>query len=99
MTAYEEHATTTSHELERLRHDNAVHNTAIPPSELDCELKFTYRHLSEAEHGWNYTHQLLDIAHEEVDILTNGIIHLEHAYKPLGAELEERAEMIANLEQ
>jgi hypothetical protein len=32
-TAYEEHATATSHELERLRHDNAIlHSGAHPPS-------------------------------------------------------------------
>jgi hypothetical protein len=42
---------------------------------------------------------LLDITHEEVDIHTHGIIHQEHAYETQGAKLEERAEMIANLEQ
>jgi hypothetical protein len=41
---------------------------------------------------------LLDIAHEEVDICTHGIIHLEHHVEAQDAELEERAEMIANLE-
>jgi hypothetical protein len=34
-----------------------------------------------------------------VDIRTHGIIHLEHALETQGAELEERAEMIANFEQ
>jgi hypothetical protein len=42
---------------------------------------------------------LLDITCEEVDICTHRIIHLEHAYETQGVELEERAEMIANLKQ
>jgi hypothetical protein len=42
---------------------------------------------------------LLDIAPEEVDIPTHRIIHLEHHVEEQDAELEERAEMIANLEQ
>jgi hypothetical protein len=42
---------------------------------------------------------LLDIAREEVDICTHGIVHLEHHVEVQDAELEERAEMITNLEQ
>jgi hypothetical protein len=42
---------------------------------------------------------LLDITHEEVDIRTHGIIHLEHHVDAQDVELEERAEMIFNLEQ
>jgi hypothetical protein len=42
---------------------------------------------------------LLDIAPEEVDIHTHRIIHLEHHVEEQDAELEERAKMIANLEQ
>jgi hypothetical protein len=42
---------------------------------------------------------LLDIAREEVDIRTHGIIHLEHHVEVQDAELEERAEMITNHEQ
>jgi hypothetical protein len=42
---------------------------------------------------------LLAIAREEVDICTHEIIHLEHHVEAQAAELEERAEMIANLEQ
>jgi hypothetical protein len=42
---------------------------------------------------------LLDITHEEVDICTHGIIHLEHAIETHDTELEERAETITNLEQ
>jgi hypothetical protein len=39
-------------------------------------LRDVYCHLSDAEHGWNYTHIMLDITHE-VDICTHGIVHLE----------------------
>jgi hypothetical protein len=79
LTAYEEHTTTTSSELERLRHENAVlRSGACPPSEHGHELQVTYRRLSEAEHGWNHTRMLLDITHEEVDTHTHRIIHLEH---------------------
>jgi hypothetical protein len=42
---------------------------------------------------------LLDITHEEVDTHTHRIIHLEHHVETQDTELEERAEMIANLEQ
>jgi hypothetical protein len=42
---------------------------------------------------------LLDIACEEVDIRTHGIIHLEHHVEAQDAELEKRAETITNLEQ
>jgi hypothetical protein len=42
---------------------------------------------------------LLDIAREEVDIRTHGIIHLEHHMDVQDAEFEERVEMITNLEQ
>jgi hypothetical protein len=52
LTAYEEHTTATSRELESLRHENAVlHSGARPPSEEDCELQVAYRRLSEAKHG------------------------------------------------
>jgi hypothetical protein len=50
---------------------------------------------SEQDHAY----MLLDITREEVDIRTHGIIHLEHHVEAQDAELEERAEMIANLEQ
>jgi hypothetical protein len=42
---------------------------------------------------------LLDITHEEVDTHTHGIIHLEHHMETQDAKLEERVEMITNLEQ
>jgi hypothetical protein len=93
-------STTTTHEIERLRHENAIlYSGAHPPSEQDRELHEVYRRLSNAEHGWNHTRMLLDIAREEVDIRTHGIIHLEHHVEVQDAELEERAEMIANHEQ
>jgi hypothetical protein len=62
-------------------------------------LKVTYRCLSEGEHESYYTHQQFDLAREAVDIRTHRIIHLEHAFEIQGAELEERAETIAILEQ
>jgi hypothetical protein len=46
----------------------------------------------------NYTCMLLDIAHEEVDIRTHGIVHLENHVETQDAKLEERAEMIVDLE-
>jgi hypothetical protein len=42
---------------------------------------------------------LLDITREEVETRTNGIVHLEHHVEARDAELEERAEMITDLEQ
>jgi hypothetical protein len=42
---------------------------------------------------------LLDITQEEVEIHTHGIVHLEHHMEAQDAELEERAKMIADLEQ
>jgi hypothetical protein len=42
---------------------------------------------------------LLDITHEEVETHTHGIVHLEHHMEAQEAELEERVEMITNLEQ
>jgi hypothetical protein len=42
---------------------------------------------------------LLDITREEVDIHTHGIVHLENHMEMQDAELKERAEMIADLEQ
>jgi hypothetical protein len=84
LTTYEEHATNTAHELERVRHENAVlRSGALPPLKLDHKLQVTYHRHSEGEHVWNYTRQLLDITREEVDVRTHGIIHLDHALSPL----------------
>jgi hypothetical protein len=100
LTAYNESATISTREIERLRHENAILcSGAHPPSELDCELQEVYRHLGNAENGWNHTRMLLDIPREEVETRTHGIIHLEHHMEVQDAKLEERVEMIANLEQ
>jgi hypothetical protein len=100
LTAYKESATATTHEIERLRHENAIlRSGARPPSEQDHELQEVYHHLSNAEHGWNHTSMLLDITREEVETRTHGIIYLEHHMEVQDAEIEERAETIANLEQ
>jgi hypothetical protein len=51
LTVYEESATATSHELERLRYENSILRSGThPPSEQDHELQDVYRHLSDAEH-------------------------------------------------
>jgi hypothetical protein len=79
LTAYKESATAATHEIERLRHENAILcSGARPPSEQDCELQEVCHHLSNTEHGWNHTRMLLDITREEVETRTHGIIHLEH---------------------
>jgi hypothetical protein len=97
--AYEECATATAHKIERLRHENAIlRSGACPPLEQDCELLEVYRRLSDVEHGWNYTHMLLDITREEVETCTHGIVHLEHHMEVQDAELEERVKMITDLE-
>jgi hypothetical protein len=96
---YEESATATTREIERLRHENSIlHSGAWPPLQLDRELQEVYCRFSDAENGWNYTSMLLDITHEEVDIRTHGIIYLENHVETQDAELEERVEIIADLE-
>jgi predicted RNase H-like nuclease (RuvC/YqgF family) len=86
LTTYKKSATATTLKIERLRHENAIlRSGARPPSEQDCELQGVYCHLSDTEHGWNYTCMLLNITHEEVEAQD--------------AKLEERTEMIADLEQ
>jgi hypothetical protein len=98
LAASEESAT--AHEIERLRHDNVIlHSGACPPSKQDHELQEVYYHLSDVKHGWNYTCMLLDITHEEVETNTHRIVHLGHHVEVQDAELKERAEMIADLEQ
>jgi hypothetical protein len=61
-------------------------------------LTVTYCRLSEVEHGWNYTRQQLDAAHEIVDERTHVIIHLEHANEQQDLKLEERVAMIASIQ-
>jgi hypothetical protein len=99
LTTFKQSATSATREIERLRYENAILcSGAHPPLEQDCELQEVYRHLSNAEHGWNHTRMLLDITREEVETYTHGIIHLEHHVEVQDAELEERAETITNLE-
>jgi predicted RNase H-like nuclease (RuvC/YqgF family) len=87
-------------EIERLRHENVILcSGAHPLSEQDHELQEVYCRLSNTEHGWNQTHMLLDITHEEVETRTHRIIHLENHVETQDTELEERAERIADLEQ
>jgi hypothetical protein len=100
LTAYKESATAATHEIERLRHENAILlSSARPLSEQDHELQEVYRCLSNTEHGWNRTRMLLDITREEVETRTHEIIHLENHVETQDTELEERAERIADLEQ
>jgi predicted RNase H-like nuclease (RuvC/YqgF family) len=100
LMAYKESVTVAIGEIERLRHENAIlHSGVHPPSDQDRELKEVYRRLGNTEHGWNHTRLLLDITREEVETRTHRIIHLEHHVEVQDAELEERAETIANLEQ
>jgi hypothetical protein len=100
LNAYEEQATLTPREMERLRHENAIlcHGT-FQSMDRDLELHVAYRHLSEAEHRWNYTRQQLDSACEVVDTRTHAIVHLENAIETEDLELKERVAMIATLEQ
>jgi hypothetical protein len=86
--------------MEKLRHENVIlHSSALSPSKQDRELQVTYCRLSEVVRGWNYTHMLIDITHEEVYIRTHGIIHLEHHVESQDVKLEERAETIADRKQ
>jgi hypothetical protein len=97
--AYELSATATTREIEWLRHENAILcSGARPPSEQEGELQEVYCRLSDSEHRWNYTRMLLDITREEVETHTHGIVHLEHHVEAQDAKLEERVEMIVDLE-
>jgi hypothetical protein len=86
--------------VEELRHENTILRSGTPPpSDQDRELQVVYRRLSEAEHGWHYFCQQLDVAHEVLDECTHVIIHLEHHIEQQDLELEERAATITDLEQ
>jgi hypothetical protein len=100
LSAYDEHNTAISQELEQLKQENALlHSGTLPPSDQDCELKVTYHRISEARHAWNYTRQQLDASRAEVDERTHAIIHLEYTNKQQDLELKERAAVITSLEQ
>jgi hypothetical protein len=93
MTFLEQH-------VEGLRHENAtLCSSTLPPSGQDRELQVMYHRLSEAEHGWHYARQQLDVAHAMVDERTHAIILLEHHVEQQDLDLKERAAMIATLEQ
>jgi hypothetical protein len=100
LTTYKKSVIAATRKIERLRHESAIiRSGARPPSEQDRELQAVYHRLSNAEHGWNHTHMLLDITREEVETHTHGIIYIEHHVEVQDTELEEREEMIAKLEQ
>ncbi len=64
LTAYKESDTAATHDIERLRHENAVLRSGVhPPSKQDHEQQVAYRRFSEVEHGWNHTCHLLDVTH------------------------------------
>jgi FtsZ-binding cell division protein ZapB len=85
--------------VEELKRANAILRSGTPPlSDQDRELQVAYHRLSEAEHGWHYFRQQLDIAREMLDERTYAIIHLEHHVRQQDLELKERATMIVDLE-
>jgi hypothetical protein len=71
----------------------------VPPTDQNRELKVAYHHLSEAEQAWHYIHQQLDTSREMVDECTLVIVHLKYANEQHDLKLEERAAVIASLEQ
>jgi hypothetical protein len=82
LTAYKESAIAATREIERLRRENAIlRNGARPLLEQDRELQEVYRRLSNAEHGWNHTHMLLDITREEVETRTTGLYTLSTMWR------------------
>jgi hypothetical protein len=94
------HSSSLEQQVEELRHANAIlHSGRPPPSDQDRELQVAYCRLSEAEHGWHYFRQQLDVASEMLNERTHAIIHLEHHIEQQDLELEERAATIADLEQ
>jgi hypothetical protein len=67
---------------EELRHENTIlRSGTLPPSDKDCDPQVAYSRLSEAEHGWHYFRQQLDVAHEVLDKRMHAIIHLKHHIK------------------
>jgi hypothetical protein len=100
LNTYAEQATHTSHEMERLEHENALLcHGSCESSEKELELQFAYHRLSEAEHGLNYARQQINLARDKVDTHTHVIMHLETTVGTQDAELKERAEIIINLQQ
>jgi hypothetical protein len=94
------HSSSLEQHVEELRRANAIlRSGAPPPSDQDRELQVAYRRLNEAEHGWHYFRQQLDVAREMLDERTHVIIHLEHHVEQQDLDLEQRAATIADLEQ
>jgi hypothetical protein len=94
------HSSSLEQHVEELRHANAIRRSgAPPPSDQDRELQVAYHRLSEAEHGWHYFRQQLDTVREMLDERMHAIIHLEHHVEQQDLDLEQRAAMIADLEQ
>jgi hypothetical protein len=80
LTAYDEHNTAISCDLEQMKQENALlHGGTLHPSDQDHELKVMCCCLSEVKHAWHYIRQQLDASHAVVDARTHVIIHLEHA--------------------
>jgi hypothetical protein len=100
MAAYEEHHIATSCELAQLKCDNDhLRGGTVPPPDQDRELKVAYHRFTEAKHVCHYIHQQFDTSRKMVDECTHAIVHLEHAHEQQDLELEERAAVIASLEQ
>jgi hypothetical protein len=94
------HSSSLEQHVEELGRANAIlRSGAPPPSDQDLELQVAYHCLSEAEHGWHYFRQQLDVAREMLDERTHAIIHLKHHVEQHDLDLEQRAVMIADLEQ
>jgi hypothetical protein len=94
------HSSSLEQNVEELRRANTILRSGMPPpSDQDRELQVAYRRLSEAENGWHYFRQQLDAAREVLDERTHAIIHIKHHVEQQDLELEERATMIADLEQ
>jgi hypothetical protein len=94
------HSSSLQQHVEELRHANTILRSGMPPpSDQDLELQVAYRRLSKAERGWHNFRQQLDAAHEVLEECTHAIIHLKHHIEQQDLELEERAVMIADLEQ
>jgi hypothetical protein len=93
MATYDERHITIS------RENDLLCGGTVPPSDQDRELKAAYHRLSEAEHAWHYIRQQLDASRELVDERTHAVVHLEHTNDQQDLKLEERATVIASLEQ
>jgi hypothetical protein len=94
------HSGSLEQHVKELRRANVILRSGTPlPSDQDRELQVTYRRLSEAEHGWHYFLQQLDVARVMLDERTHLIIHLKHHIEQQDLELEERLVMITDLEQ